>query len=404
MIVRKINPDEAKCTRRVAAVAFEGEYNPEQSAEEYLEAYTSSTRERWAAFEDDNQTPFSVMTTIPYTMWYNGVKTGMCGIGGVATLPQCRNRGGVRKCFEAAFADMRDKGQIFSILYPFSRAYYRKFGYENFTYTHTWTVRLEAFAPQQSKGAAALLEPGDDIGDIMRVYEAFSSGYDFAVVREESDFSYMTKVNPYADKRYTYVWKNEDGVPKSYFSYKREQENGDTIMNCIASGSGNSDFCFSDAQGLRGLIDLLRVFAPRCHAVRFNLPADFPLLCMLNESNFTRTEQKFTGQLRIVDLKKALERSPARGTGSAVIAVTDAQCPWNRGTWEIKYGGGAVRSVGPTEKSPDAELTISDLAPLLSGACTAEHMGYLPGVRMHGNIEGFAGLFYPKKTWIGDHF
>ncbi|MGD9397653.1 MAG: GNAT family N-acetyltransferase, partial [Candidatus Thorarchaeota archaeon] len=50
-------------------------------------------------------------------------------VWGVATLPQHRRRGLIRKLFIESFKSMREKGISLSILAPFYKAYYERFGY-----------------------------------------------------------------------------------------------------------------------------------------------------------------------------------------------------------------------------------------------------------------------------------
>jgi predicted acetyltransferase len=50
-------------------------------------------------------------------------------VWGVATLPQHRRKGLIRKLFVESFKSMREKGIYLSILAPFYKTYYEKFGY-----------------------------------------------------------------------------------------------------------------------------------------------------------------------------------------------------------------------------------------------------------------------------------
>ncbi len=84
---------------------------------------------RWAAFDDDG-TMMGSISTYPYQIRFDGKSVGMSGIGFVSTLPGYRRRGAIRGCFEQAFREMKELGQVFSALYPFSVEYYRQFGYE----------------------------------------------------------------------------------------------------------------------------------------------------------------------------------------------------------------------------------------------------------------------------------
>jgi len=72
----------------------------------------------------------SALLIIPAEILINGFKVKMGGIGGVCTLPDYRRRGYAGELLRYTVKEMRRSGFITSILYPFSFAYYRKFGWE----------------------------------------------------------------------------------------------------------------------------------------------------------------------------------------------------------------------------------------------------------------------------------
>ena len=54
----------------------------------------------------------------------------MGGVAGVSCLPASRGKGYTGACMDYSLERMRDAGQVISVLYPFSWAFYRKHGYE----------------------------------------------------------------------------------------------------------------------------------------------------------------------------------------------------------------------------------------------------------------------------------
>ena len=113
----------------------------------------------------------STFTVSDFTVQFDGSPCQLGGIGGVATLPQYRRRGGIRACFREALPDMYGSGYDFSYLYPFSTAYYRKFGYENcvqkyvFGFEEFWAANREFSA---DKAAAICDIPAAKIREIAR--------------------------------------------------------------------------------------------------------------------------------------------------------------------------------------------------------------------------------------------
>ena len=206
MIVRKLRANELYKASVVASVAFEiGEdfekakaeqmaMTPEQVAEkekvvppenplpsEYFKT------EVWAAMSDDEQTVYGSMEVPVYTVRFDGHLSVMGGIGGVSTLPPYRRNGSIRECMRAALADMNEKGFDFSYLYPFSRAYYRKFGYENSYEVRQWEADFKALRDYGSKGSVKMLLPGDDFSVLNEIYNQRHGDHCLPSLRREYD-------------------------------------------------------------------------------------------------------------------------------------------------------------------------------------------------------------------------
>lgn len=140
MIIRKTRPEEGKRVNTLFAIAFE---QPMENGPGEEPGVTN-----WGAFEED--TMFSTFAVTDFTQFFDGNQVKMGGIGGVATLPSHRRKGGIRGIFQAALADMYENGYDFSYLYPFSTAYYRKFGYENCVNRSFVTVDLGLLSPRKA--------------------------------------------------------------------------------------------------------------------------------------------------------------------------------------------------------------------------------------------------------------
>lgn len=150
MIIRKTRPEEGKRVNTLFAIAFE---QPMENGPGEKPGVTN-----WGAFEED--TMFSTFAVTDFTQFFDGNQVKMGGIGGVATLPSHRRKGGIRGIFQAALTDMYENGCDFSYLYPFSTAYYRKFGYENCVNRSFVTVDLGLLSPRKAETVSVLAELG----------------------------------------------------------------------------------------------------------------------------------------------------------------------------------------------------------------------------------------------------
>ena len=89
MIVRKTALEEARRVNELFAICFEMPYTNCPADPEKDDAT------HWAAFDEDGEM-MSTFTVSDFTVQFDGSPCKMGGIGGVATLPQYRRRGGIR--------------------------------------------------------------------------------------------------------------------------------------------------------------------------------------------------------------------------------------------------------------------------------------------------------------------
>lgn len=411
MIVRKIRPEEYRRVRQFCALAFECKWEDgDRDIAELLRRAAEAPESRqeahwdsqWAAFEDDDKTMLSTFSAIPFRANFDGGSVMMMGIGGVATLPQYRRCGGIRRCFERALPDMYAQGAAFSYLYPFSTAFYRKFGYELGCERDRYKLRLSHMPRFPVGGSCALLEQGQPLkADIRRVYEAWQSRYNLMTVDEDIEYQWTDRADPYRDMEYTFVYKSPEGAPKGVVTYRPVIDAGDRTLECTR-------FFFTDAEGFCGLMNLLMTLsADHSHAV-LHLPTDIELGQLLPEWSFGAVEQRRlqAGMVRAVNVEKVLAAARARGSGRLTLRVTDGQICQNNGSFRVTFDGGRVTEVlRDAPDAPDVSLTIQDFSRLICGRYDLESAAaYLPDIVLNSGYEKASCLFYRKPMYISRYF
>lgn len=86
---------------------------------EFSTAYTHREQEQLTSMVIDNH----------FEVYWNDAQVKMAGIGYVASYPEYRGNGAIRKIMTQILRDNYEKGTIFSYLAPFSYEFYEKFGY-----------------------------------------------------------------------------------------------------------------------------------------------------------------------------------------------------------------------------------------------------------------------------------
>lgn len=395
MIVRKTKPEEGKRVNELFSIAFE------QPMENGPVGEDDTGMTHWAAFDEANGEMTSTFTITEFPIWFDGNVVKMGGIGGVATLPSYRRTGGIRGAFQAALPDMYENGYIFSYLYPFSTAYYRKFGYENCVCKRSVAVDLALLAPRKADGHCVMAGLGKDLTKAVRTLEAdWERTYNMAVCHEEKDYAWVAKADPTKKPEFLYVYFDAQGTPRGYMQFHLEnQPDGRNLVG--------TKLVFRDREGFDGLMNLVKTMASDHRYLKFQLPEEEALPYLFPEWSLGAAQWSTlpAGMVRVVNVRKALELAAYRGSGTVTLGITDGQIPENNGIFRVTFQNGKALSVEKTEEKADLELPIAVFSALLSGVSAWEAAeSWMPDVHKNRDNPALAGVFYKKPLWIGDYF
>ena len=422
MIIRQLTtPEELAASQRVDAICFEFPLDYQKTLEQARERegkpedWEQREAEKqlcplpsdafppeitWGAFSPQGELMGRIGVN-PYTVHYDGHQVLMGGIGGVATLPEYRRGGVIRGCLTRALEEMADQGFVFSCLYPFSRAYYRQFGYENGPLIREYTVSLSAIRLEPGKGKIHQLMPGDDLSPLLQVYSAFFQDVNLSVYRRVFDRE-LEKANLLEQKRYLYVWYNEAGEPRGFFLSKKT---GNRVLDCTTSFALKNGFLALDANAYQGMLSFAaKTFAADYDSIRFQALCGIRLDSFFAEGNDVDTRLSYNGMVRVVNVEKALELCRCRGEGRLVLRVEDPQLPQNTGTWALSFAPGRENQVRPTGEPPQISLPVQELGPLLCGIREAKELPWMPLVQVLDPQAPFDQVFYTKPCHTMDLF
>ncbi|MEG1381915.1 MAG: GNAT family N-acetyltransferase [Ruthenibacterium sp.] len=412
MIVRKLHANEKYKAALGMAVAFEWDMDFEKE-KQVAQAMTlqevekadaarpplpsgALQTERWGAFAPDNTTLLGSFGLAHYPVRFEGHEVMMGGIGGVATLPQYRRCGAIRACLQAAMQEMNEKGFVLSFLYPFSRSYYRKFGYENGALACTWTIPFSTLRLPRATGHMVQLLPGDSTAPLLQIYNTFYAKYNNSVIRTVFD-SLLETENTLAQKRYLYVWYNEAMQPRGFLIFHKKEG----IMDCTTTFEAKNAFLFLDCEALTALLDFASTaFAADYHAIRFTLPEEIHIDSFIAEGNEIQRSVGYNGMMRIVNVQHALQLCRCMGEGSIRIAVSDEIAPWNEETWQLDFAPERANIVQKTLNAPDVALSVNDFSALICGTRCAEDFAYMPQVQIYKHDAPFDKVFYRKPNYV----
>lgn len=395
MIVRKTTADEGQRVNELFAIAFEqpltnGPADPEDDQICH-----------WAAFEDDNREMMSTLTVSDFQIQFDGHSCKMGGIGGVATLPQYRRRGGIRGCFEAALPDMYAGGYDFSYLYPFSTGYYRKFGYECCAQKYQSKVLLGLLNPPAVSGHFRLAEGDPAMAEAIQAIDAnWESRFNMMVQHRKEDYDWVVKSNPAAKQEFTYVYYSADGTPKAYTTFQKADQPDGRNLVC-------SRLCFVDREGFLGLMHVFKSLSSDHMFVKFAIPAMASMQYLMPEWSMGAAQWSVfpAGMVRVINVKSVLQKARYIGSGSITLQVHDAHIAENNGSYAVTFRDGCCVSIEKTDAQPDAVLDIPCLSALLAGVCDfSDASQWFTGLEICNQDACFAQVFYRKPLMIADYF
>lgn len=388
MEIRPIRQEEKRYMTQAQSIAFDAgcDFKDYKAPADYKNGR--------AVFNDDGKL-CACADLLPMEMWLDGEKVKFGGIGGVASLPEERRKGYIRRLFDSMLTEMRQNEQCLSYLYPFSNAYYRKFGYETCMIKQEVTIPAEALRRYAGRGTAALYRPGEDDSAIRAVYDSFASRMNGMLARTDAMWEKKLKVDPYRNNRYVYVWR-DGGNPRGYLIYKGD---GDAYVMHV------EELAWADPDALLGLLGFIGNFAGRYRSVIWNAPVSLNAASLVAEPYDLTVKLKYEGMARVVDAGGALARlTVPAGEGALIVRVRDDFLAWNNGAFRAAWSGGSLSVTKDNEtEEPSLDIDVRALAQLVVGYLDPSQLAEL-GLLPEACVPAASALFSRRPGYICDHF
>jgi predicted acetyltransferase len=389
MEVRLLKENEQIRAAEIAVISFHMRVENLESVEN---DWGQGTYRHWGAFDDDGML-MAHMLDHQYESWLDGTLVRNGGIGAVSTLPEYRTDGAVREIFRklipAAYAD----GEVISTLYPFSHAFYRKFGYETVCWKNVYEFSPAVLRGYVFGGKVRQWKTGDPVSDWTKLYNAFSSSFNLAISRDDARMGKHLEGVFYKDRKFGYMlW--EDGKPAAYLIFQDIRHDPQAILEV-------QDLAWDGPAGFRAILGFLSRFSADYGTIRLFLPRNIELLSLIR-SPLAYDIQKTTDQaymIRVINAVKALEAIRKPEGCSFVIRISDEMIPENNGTWKVNAGG-----VSPTEEEPDLCVSERALGQLVCGAVSLAEAEYREDTAVQKNREMLEKVFIRKPILVEDHF
>ena len=348
--------------------------------------------EAWGAFDGARLTAGLVDNR--YRVRVFGKIVEMSGIGGVASLPEGRNSGHVRRVMVESLRSAAASGCAVAALYPFSFAFYEKFGYGNLGPELEITFppeKLRFEHPEPGHTITDLASREGDAAGIAAWYNDSFADYDLSSVADQVTISEMVAK---ADSKGNYAKVCVDGTGNTsgiitYAIQKTGEYTQELTVDRLA---------WRTPGGFRTLMWLLWTHRNQCAQIRIRRPDDRELTFGMREPRIER-RVGYYWMARALDVPALIgARAEISGfDGKTTFSLRDPCIEGNTGTYTVTGG-----TVSGSPFDPVLEIPFPVFSSLLFGRLSipeAVRVFDLPP-----EISSAHGLFGPRKVHITEGF
>lgn len=336
----------------------------------------SSNRPEWTLCAFDGDRLVTSFATIPFTTRMNGRAMALGGVSAVATHPEYRRRGLMRRIMTQATLDMKEHGQPIASLWASQAAIYQRFGYAIGSYRRSYsidTVDIAFFDGDQGSGNVRMTDVEHDFDTIKRLYIEFiaaRTGYlhrsralwDFGVLDQSGDDGPL----------HIAVAANADGEPSGYLVYTLR--GGKVDHRARNQELTIRDFVWLDSDAYRSLWSFVGRHDLVGRVTWASAPVDDPAEELFSEPRMLHTNDDEGTWFRVIDAEPALAGRGYSAAGQATITIAgDDLAPWNNGSYTIETDAEET-SVARVQQEGGATLSIKALASLYTGARSARRL------------------------------
>ncbi len=395
MGIRHITRDEYEIANDIKYIAFHRKQDtPKNDADDPDAIYQSLI-----AYYDEAGVMTARIRNIDYTILFEGEPVMAGGISGVASAAEARGRGRVRDILQYVFDEDHKRGCLFSTLFPFSHAYYRKFGYELCAYQQTVRLPIEQLSAFAQMPLRAVLHREADGFDVIREIESrMLHRYNMAMLLTDRQYKKALGGDPVVHGDYRYILSDPNGTPCAYLYFTAETQDG----ACCAMVHA---MAYTDLQALKRVLGFLYGLRAQYATAQLPLPVDVDLLQLLPEpARQVRASVHPYGMARILDTQAVLSRlRHPSGTGAYTIRVLDPTYLPNQGTYAVSYENGRA-SVSRTQLQPDLIVDVGTLTQLVLGTHALDSVLWKDSVSLLQNEQTLRAVFVPKPVYFPHHF
>lgn len=334
----------------------------------------------------------SCLQLLPYTLRIRGRSLSCPYIVGIATWPEYRGRGLVRRLLRAALDQMIARDISISVLLPFSYPFYRKYGWEICYERTVYENFLSEPAAQQGEDTLLPIHPEWDIPSLALCYDRYMQPYQGYVERTEADWR-RTLEDLRLDQGTGWLLKGRQGV-MGYLLCSMSDRSMTIRELAYTRPKARERLLALAASHLGGQADRIELHAPA---------DDLGHLSMQNPVDAVARKVHCMGRIHRI---QGLEGMAVHLFQDLRLGIRDPFFQSNQGVYRLYAEGGTLR-IAPSKDAPDAEIGIQTLSQLFWGYLSADQAlraGLITGPCSERGAETLDALFPKGVPYIVEEY
>jgi predicted acetyltransferase len=342
----------------------------------------------------DGEKLVSQLAVYPFQVNIFGKSFEMGGLTGVGTYPEYANMGLMYKLMRQALAEMQQRKQSITYLFPYSIPYYRRRGWEIISDKMTFEVR-DVQLPKIKKVPGYVERLNIEHSDIRQVYKLFSSEMHAAMLRNDLAWDEYWRWD--VDELTAAVYYDSSHNPQGYLLYWISED----VLHI-------KEMIYMNQEARIGLWNFIGAHFSMVSKVVGNIFMNEPLAFWLEDGDIKETISPYF-MARIVCVKQFIEQYPFRAIGSDIqltFMLEDPMLEWNQGTFTLHVNGdGQGELVRSDNDVPTISLDIQTLTTML---LSYKRPSYLAAIsRLKGNaqdVETLENLIDRQTPYFSDYY
>ncbi|MHA1965430.1 MAG: GNAT family N-acetyltransferase [Candidatus Thorarchaeota archaeon] len=312
-------------------------------------------------------------------------------VWGVATLPQHRRKGLIRELFVESFKSMREKGISLSILAPFYKTYYEKFGYSvaEHRVKHEFPRILLRLVKGDERITNREMSDTSEAKTVLEM-ERSMSRYGSRNFHTISTLERMIKENHF------HLFERDNapvGTVKFYFNKVKED-----VLDL-----GVYVTTYTSLDIFPSIVELVGHYASNATTVRWYCDPEIPVRYYMDDLIEWSTIDWGGMMMRVVDLEEysAAIQIPDQATESVILKLNDEMCPWNEGTFKLLPNSGSLeieRLRDSTE--PDVSVNALGLSEIIGGLNPATVLRGLNKIDCTTKVADNLESIFPADSFV----